>query len=292
MRAEGGSNLMPRIHPTAVIDSKAELAPDVEVGAFTVIQAGVRLGAGTVVREHCVFEGNTIVGENCQIGPAAYIGLAPQHLKLHGEGSYLIIGNNVIIRETASLHRATHAGIEHATRIGDNCLIMGGCHVAHDCFVDADVVMANSALLAGHCHVGCRAFLGGAVTIHQYVRVGRLAILAGNEAVSHDAPPFCAVRYGGLKGYNAIGCKRGGIPRASIFAIRKAYYCLHTHRTLPAAVAAIRKTVDPVPEVEELLEFLGTTQRGILPSVRFFHERSNSLRVSDRDLNPAEEEEV
>jgi UDP-N-acetylglucosamine acyltransferase len=289
---------MPQIHPTAIVDRRAELADDVSIGAYSIIKGAVTLGPGTIVHEHSHIHGHSVLGSNCKIGPGAYVGLPPQHLKFDGENSSLLIGNNVIIRETASVHRAIHPGLENATRVSDRCLIMGGCHVAHDCVVGQDVVMANSALLGGHCHVADRAFIGGGVTLHQFVRVGRLAIIAGNEAISHDVPPFAAVRYRGMKGYNAIGCKRSGMSSETIDAVRSAYHCLHIHRTLPGAVAAIKASVPMLPEIIELLDFLASTHRGVVPSV---HARGGfidpySANVSrrleipepDGDDNPAD----
>lgn len=259
---------MAQIHPTALVDRRAELAEDVCVGAYSIIKAGVVIGPGTVVHEHSHIHGNTTIGSNGTIGPAAYIGLPPQHLKHDGANTALIIGDNVIIRETATIHRSIHPGPEHATRIGDRCMIMVAAHVGHDCQVGDDVMLANAALLGGHVQVGNNVFIGGGATLHQFIRVGRLAIIAGNEAPSHDVPPFAAMRYRGLKGYNAIGCKRAGFPRTTLKAIRSAYHSIHANRTLPAAIAEIRRNTPLVPEVQELLDFLTSTRRGILPSVK------------------------
>jgi len=259
---------MAQIHPTALVDRRAELADDVTVGAYCIIKAGVTLGPGTVVQEHSHIHGNATIGKKCSIGPAAYVGLPPQHLKHDGQNTALVIGDNVIIRETASVHRSINQDIEHATRIGSRCMIMVGAHVGHDCKLADDVMLANAALLGGHCQIGERVFIGGGATLHQFVRVGRLVMVAGNEALSHDIPPFAAARYRGLKGYNAIGCKRAGFPRETLHAIRTAYHCLHTHRALPAAIAAIRAKVPLLPEIQELLDFFASTHRGILPSVK------------------------
>jgi UDP-N-acetylglucosamine acyltransferase len=182
-----------------------------------------------------------------------------------------VIGDHTVIRESASLHRATKAGIENATTVGHHCFLMACSHVGHDTQLGNHVILANAVLLAGHVTVGDNVFLAGGAGVHQFVRIGRLAIMSGNEIATRDVPPFSATRYGGLKGYNAIGCKRAGIPRESIFAIRKAYHLYHTHRTLPAAVQAIRQQCPPVPEIEHLLEFLTSSKRGIHPSVQFLN---------------------
>lgn len=257
------------IHPTAIVDQRARLGQCVKIGPYVVIEGRVSIGDGTIIKSHSVLCGCTEIGRNCQIGPAAYVGLDPQHLRFRADAqppTFLIIGDNVTIREGSRIHRATHAGQEHATRIGDNCFIMGAVHVAHDCVLESDVIMADAALLGGHCQVGSGAFLGGGCTIHQFVRIGRLAIIAGNEAVSFEIPPFAAFRYGCLRGYNAIGCKRSGMDRATVTAVRKCYNALRQNRTIPAALAYIRANVEQLPEVREFLDFIAAAHRGIPPS--------------------------
>ena len=257
------------VHPTAIIDARARLGSNVTVGAYAVLRGPVTVGPGSIIREHTAIDGPTIIGRNCKIGPAAYLGMDPQHLRFVADEkapTYLIIGDNVTIRESARLHRASHPGLEHATRIGDNCFLMGAVHVAHDCVVEPDVIMADAVLLGGHCQIGRGAFLGGGCTLHQFVNVGRLAIIAGNEAISQDVPPFSAVRYGRLKGYNAIGCKRFGMDATTITALRACFRRLRFHRTTSAALAAVRAEVRPLPEVREWMEFIETARRGIPPS--------------------------
>jgi UDP-N-acetylglucosamine acyltransferase len=260
---------MPSIHPTAIVDSKAELADDVVIGPYCLIDGPITIGAGTVILGHTHLGGPTIIGKECTIGPAAYVGLPPQHLAYKGQATHLIIGDNVTIRETATVHRAYHEGIENATRIGSRCFLMGGVHVAHDCILGDEVILANGVLLGGHVHVGNRGFLGGGSVVHQFARIGRLAMVQGNGAMARDVPPFAAVRYDFLKGYNAIGCRRAGMPAASIAAIRAAFHCIHSHRTVPAALAAISRSVPDVPEVRELLDFYRTSRRGVTGSLRF-----------------------
>jgi UDP-N-acetylglucosamine acyltransferase len=259
------------IHPTAIVDARAKLADDVCIDAYAIIEGDVSLGPGTRVRSHSVLQGRTVIGANCSIGPGAYVGLDPQHLKFDSRiETSLIIGDNVVIRESASIHRGFQAGDDHATRIGNGCFLMASSHVGHDCQVGNDVVMANGTMLGGHVTVGDRAFIGGGTALHQFCQVGRLAILSGNEAISRDVPPFSALKYGGLKGYNAIGCRRAGIPQKSIHALRRAFAILHETRTTPAAVKAIQAGDDAeVPEVAELLAFIARAKRGIQPSVRW-----------------------
>jgi UDP-N-acetylglucosamine acyltransferase len=257
------------IHSTAIVDKRAKLGEGVKIGPYVVIEGRVSIGDGTTIRSHSVLGGDTKIGRNCRIGPAAYVGLDPQHIRFKAEAmspTFLIIGDNVTVREGARIHRAIHPGEDHATRIGDNCFIMGAVHVAHDCILERDVIMADAALLGGHCQVGRGAFLGGGCTVHQFVHIGRLAIIAGNEQLSHDVPPFGAVRYGRLKGYNAVGCKRAGMDRATVTALRKCFNALRQYRTVPAALAELRANVEPYPEVRELVEFIASARRGIPPS--------------------------
>ena len=257
------------VHPTAIIDPRVRLAPGVRVGAYAVIRGDVAIGAGTIVHELTVITGSTVIGSNCRIGPAACVGTDPQHLKFVDDASnptYLVIGDDVVVREGARIHRAFKPGIANATRIGNNCFIMGSAHVGHDCVLEPEVVMADGSMLGGHVHVGSRAFLGGGCAMHQFIRVGRLAIISGNEAFSNDIPPFAAARYDRLKGYNAIGCKRAGMDRATVTAIRACYQRLGRHRVMSSALNAIRAEVPQLPEVVELVRFIETSRRGIVPS--------------------------
>jgi UDP-N-acetylglucosamine acyltransferase len=268
------------IHPTAIVDRRADLADGVEIGPYAVIEGRVVIGPRTVVGAYTLIKGHAVIGAGCKLGPGAFVGLDPQHRGYAGQETSVEIGEGCIIREGASVHRAYEAG--HATRVGPRCMLMGQSHVGHDSVVGADVTLANCVMLGGHCQVGDGVFLGGGCGIHQYVRIGRLAIVCGNEAVTRDIPPFAAVRYGGLKGYNAIGCKRAGIPRASIHAIRGAFRALHSHRTTPAALEAIAGEWGDVPEVRELLEFARAKGRGLQPSYRFV-KAGATVAACDRD---------
>ncbi len=256
---------MSKIHPTAIVDCEARLADDVSIGAYSIIKGAVTIASGTIVHENCHVHGRTEIGRDCRIGPNSFVGLPPQHMRADPDVGQLVIGDRVIIRETASVHRSTVAGIEHATRLGDDCFIMVGSHVGHDCVLGHSVIMANGAALGGHCVIGNQAYIGGAAAVHQFVRIGRLALIGANETVTQEVPPFAAVRFAGLKGYNAVGCRRAGISRGSLHAIRAAYRCLHSHRLTANALTEIRETVSNVPEIQELLGFILTTTRGIVP---------------------------
>jgi len=268
---------MATIHPTAIVDPQAELEEDVTIGAFSIISGPLRIGARTVIHPHTHLQGKTVIGSDCAIGPTAFVGLPPQHLRADPEIGQTIIGDRVTLREMVTVHRATAAGDDHATRVSDDCFVMGAVHIAHDCILEKGVIAANGALMGGHCHIYPKAFLGGGCPLHQFVRIGRLAIIAGNEPMSQDIPPFASFRYGGLKGYNAIGCKRDGWNQETIRAIRAAYHCLHNQRLTSKALAMIRETVPDLPEVRELLEFIAASKRGIVPSLA---QRSTAGRES------------
>jgi UDP-N-acetylglucosamine acyltransferase len=257
---------MAKIHPTALVEPSVDIAADVTIGAYSIVKGSVSIGAGTVIHEHTHLQGRTHIGQRCKIGPSAYVGLPPQHIKADPNIGELIIGDDVTIRETATIHRAIHGGTEHATRISDHCFVMGGVHIAHDCVLGHSVILANAALLGGHCRIGDQTFLGGGATLHQFVRVGRLAIIGGNEAVTQEVLPFAAIRDRGMRGYNAIGCRRAGMDRNAISAIRAVFRALHFHRLTDRAIEEIRMTVPDLPEVRELLDFIATAKRGIVPS--------------------------
>jgi UDP-N-acetylglucosamine acyltransferase len=260
---------VPKIHPTAIVDSRARFAESVEIGAYSIIKGRVTIGEGTIVHEHTHLHGPTIVGRDCRLGPAAFVGLDPQHLHFvasEENPTYLVIGDGVVIREAASVHRATKPGVELATRLHDRAFVMGTAHVAHDCVIGEGAILAQGALLGGHCQIGPRAFLGGGCVVHQFVRIGRLVIVGGNEPIAKDLPPFSAAWDRRLKGYNAVGCRRAGLSRPAISSIRAAYQQLHSNRSINDAVAAIVREVPQTPEVREILEFIAASKRGIQPS--------------------------
>lgn len=269
---------MSNIHPTAIVDPRADVSDGVTIGPYAIITGPVEIGAGTIIHAHTHVQGQTVIGEQCAIGPAAYVGLPPQHLKADPEIGSLRIGDRVIIRETATIHRSTSAGDEHATRIGNDCFLMGSVHIGHDCVLADGVIAANAVLLGGHCTIGEKTFLGGGCTLHQFVSIGRLAMIGGNEVVTHDVPPFAAVRYGYMKGYNAIGCKRSGIEATTLRAIRGAFYILKHQRNRQVVLEWLERDYGQVPEVCEIVEFIKRSKRGILPSsVRRWRDGSDEF---------------
>jgi UDP-N-acetylglucosamine acyltransferase len=259
---------MSNIHPTAIVAADVCLGENVVVGPYAVLTGPLQIGEGTMILAHSVIEGPTVIGKACRIGPAAYVGVPPQSIHADWKIGQLIVGDRVVIRETATVHRSIAAGDEHATVIGDDCFLMAAAHIGHDSKLGKSVIAAHGMMLGGHCDIGQGAFLGGGCAVHQFVRIGRLAIVGGNEKPTKDIPPFGAVRDGGLKGYNAIGCKRSGMTRPAIAGVRAAYHALHTIRTVPAAVAAMGELGGDLPEVREIIDFIAGTKRGLLGSKR------------------------
>lgn len=216
-----------RIHPMAVVEPGAVIGAGAEVGAFAVIGAEVTLAAGVVVKSHAVLTGWTDVGEGTVIFPFACVGEVPQDLKFKGEHTRLIIGARCKIREGATLNTGTEGG-GGVTRIGDDCLLMTGAHVGHDATMGNRVILANQAAIAGHCQIGDDVIVGGLSGVHQWVRVGRGAIIGAVTMVTNDVLPHGLVQgpRGILDGLNLVGLKRRGVERSEITALRAGYQML------------------------------------------------------------------
>lgn len=255
------------IHPTAVVHPSARIADSAEIGPYAIIEADVTIGAGTTVGPHSVIGRWTEIGENNQIFHMASVGVASQDLKYKGEECWTRIGNGNMIREFATVHRGTVTGINE-TVIGNNNLLMAYSHVAHDCVIGSNIVMANSATLAGHVIIQDNVIIGGLVAIHQFVRVGAHAMLGGGTLVSLDVPPYMIAtsdkRDMSLRGLNLIGLKRRGFSDETISKLKKAYKTLFmADLKLADAMAKIRQDIVGCPEVDNLLTFIESSERGI-----------------------------
>ena len=212
------------IHKTAIVSDKAQIAKNVEIGPFCVIGDNVKIEEGTILKSHVVIDGNTTIGKNNIIFPFATVGLVPQDLKFAGEQSQLIIGDNNTIREHVTIHLGTKDG-GMITKIGNNCLLMVGVHIAHDCIIGNNVILANNATLAGHVQVGNNVVIGGLSAVHQFVRIGGGAMIGGMSGVENDVIPFGLVmgERAHLAGVNLVGMKRQNISRDEIHALRNFY---------------------------------------------------------------------
>lgn len=260
---------MANIHPTAVVDTKAELADDVVVGPFCVIGPKAVIGAGTVLKSHVVVENRTTIGENNTFFPFASIGAVPQDLKFRGEDSRLVIGNDNTFRESVTLNIGTeHAEME--TRIGDGCLFMAYTHVAHDCVVGNRVIVGNSTALAGHVQIQDFAILSGLAAVHQFCRVGRYAYVGGGAMAVQDVLPFCIAQgdRAQLVTVNVVGMKRAGFERDARHAVRTAFKRLfHTQETRMVALEKVERELAPESElVAEMCRFIRDADRGIAPA--------------------------
>lgn len=252
------------IHPTAVVDPAAELAAGVRVGAYAVIGPHVRIGAGTSVGPHVFLDGWTQIGERCQIHHGAVIGTPPQDLKFREVRSHVSIGDRTVIREFASVNRAT--GEDEVTRIGSDVYVMMYAHVAHNCIIGDHVILANVVELAGHVTIEDWASVGGVTPIHQFVRVGRHSFIGGMSRVAQDVPPY--VRAAGnpltISGINRVGLERRGFTQDDIRRIKQIYRLLYrSNLNVTQALDRIERDLSGVAEAEEMVRFVRESSRGI-----------------------------
>ena len=254
------------IHETAIVDSNANLAEDVEVGPYSIIGSNVTIGSGTVIGPHVVIKGTTEIGKNNQIYQFSSIGGDPQDKKYAGEVTQLIIGSNNVIRENCTISRGTAQG-GGVTKIGNDNWIMAYVHIAHDCLVGDHTIFANAATLAGHVTIEDYAILGGFSNIHQFCRVGAHSFLAMSSIVAMDVPPFVmAAGHNAVPhGINSEGLKRRGFSKEALQAIRKAYKIIYkSSMKLKDARDEVLEIAKKHPELEILGNFLGTSERGII----------------------------
>ena len=256
---------MSRVHPTAIVDARAEIDGDVQIGPYCVIGAGVRIGKGCRVHSHAVITGRTTLGEGNVVFPFASIGDTPQDLKYKGEPSELLIGNRNTIREYVSLNPGTTGG-GMVTRVGDQNLLMMQCHIAHDCLLGDRNVVANGATLGGHVVIEDFVIVGGLVGIHQFVRIGTGAILGAGSMVSKDVPPYCNATgdRAKLHGLNLEGLKRRGFDKTVIALLRKAYRIVfQSALRTEDALKKIREELPAIPEIEKFVSFIAQSRRGV-----------------------------
>jgi len=255
------------IHPTAIVSPAATIAADVIVGPYAVIEGDVVLDDGVKVDHHATINGKTRIGAGCRIYPYALVGTDPQDLKYKGGDSELLIGEETIIREYVTVSRGTPTG-GVVTRVGNHCFLMAYCHVAHDCQLGDQVMMANGATLAGHIIIENQAIIGGLAAIHQFCRIGCSAMIAGMAGVSQDVPPYCLAsgNHSRLHGLNLIGLRRQGFSKETIKVLKKVFRLIF-HRIpgigLAQAMEQVERDYAQFPEVSHMLEFIRGSERGI-----------------------------
>ncbi len=259
-------NITPLIHPTAIIGPDVRLGKDVSVGPYSIIQGRVTIGDHVVIGAHCVVEGKTNLGRSCQLFTGAVIGSPPQDKKHHGQDDVLLnIGDNNIFREYVTVNPGTVEG-GGITTIGNNNLFMACSHVAHDCQIGNDCILANYVGLSGHVTLEDRAVIGGLSGVHQFSRVGFMSIIGGCSKVNQDVPPYSMVdgNPATLRGLNVIGIKRAAISSQTALGLRRAFKILFNSGLARGnAIAQVESQAGNGPEILRLLEFIKTSKRGI-----------------------------
>lgn len=256
---------MPDIHPTAQVSEYAELAPDVKVGPYTVVEGNSKIGAGTVVKAHVFIGEDTTIGERNVIYQGAIIGSLTQDLKYEGGRTYLEIGDDNIIREYVTMNRGTAP--ETKTSVGSNNSFLAYTHIAHDCIVGNHIIMSNLSTLAGHVCVEDAAVIAGYVGIHQFCKIGRMAMVGGMSKVTKDVPPYIKVQGNPAKvfGLNSVGLERNGVDKQERRILRQAYNLLYrSGYNVSQAIQEIKSDLELTPNLKELLEFLEKSERGIV----------------------------
>ncbi|MGH6736304.1 MAG: acyl-ACP--UDP-N-acetylglucosamine O-acyltransferase [Methyloceanibacter sp.] len=249
---------MANIHATAVVDPSARLGANVEIGPFCLVGPHVELGEGVVVHSHVVIVGRTALGPGCKVFPFASVGQTPQDVKFHDEPSTLTIGANATIREHVTINPGTEGG-EMATRVGSNCLLMIGAHVAHDCQIGDNVTLVNGVTLGGHVSIGEGAIIGGLSAVHQFVRIGAYSFVGGMSGVAADLIPFGMAlgNRANLSGLNIVGLKRKGFPREQIHELRQAYRMLFSSEgTLKERLEDVESMFAKNPLAKQIIDFI------------------------------------
>lgn len=254
-----------KIHPTAIIAPDAQLGEGVEIGPYSIIGADVIIGENTVIGPHTVIADFSHIGKCCNIFQFSSIGASPQDLKFGGEKTRVVIGNFNTIREFVTINRATNADIG-VTIIGDHNLLMAYVHIAHNCKLGNNIIMVNSASLAGHIHVEDHAIVGGLTGVHQFCRIGAHSIIGGASAVTKDVPPYTMAQgnHAKLFGLNLVGLKRRNFSEKSIKAITDAYRIVfRSSLLLDKAIKKVETEVEDLPEVRNFIKFIKESERGV-----------------------------
>jgi UDP-N-acetylglucosamine acyltransferase len=253
------------IHRTALVDPTAHLGQDVSIGAYAIVGPRVTVGAGCTLAAHAVLERNVKLGAGVKVGYGTVIGADPQDLKYEGEETWVEIGDGTVLREYCTISRGTVA--TGKTTVGQRCFLMSYVHVAHDCAIGDDVIIANAVQMAGHVTIEDRAIISGLVPIHQFVRIGTLAFVGGGSRVNQDVPPYTKAVGNPvhLYGLNSVGLQRAGVAPEVKLALKRAYRLLfNSDLTVSQGIARARAELPAGPEIEHLLRFVEGSHRGVL----------------------------
>jgi UDP-N-acetylglucosamine acyltransferase len=275
-----------KIHPAAIVSSAAQIASDVEIGPFSIVESGVEIGSGCRLAGHVTIKEGTTLGCGTTVLEGAILGGLPQHLSPSAQSGRLVIGQRNTVREHVTVNRALNEG--RTTRIGDDCMLMIGAHVAHDCQVGNQVILTNNVLLGGHVEVHDRACLGGASAVHQFCRVGRLSMIGAHAKVIQDVPPFVLTDgdLGMLVGLNRVGLRRAGFDRADVVQLKAAYQLIYRRGySFNEMLEQLDTEFTEGPAAEFSTFFRGGNNRG------FAQERRRPPRAAIRLHRSGEEKE-
>ena len=254
---------MTKVSELAAVSKKAKISEGVEIGPYAIIEDDVEISSGVKIWPHAYICSGTRIGEETQVHMGAVVGHLPQDLAFNPEKkTFTRIGKRTVIREYATVHRATKEG--GATTIGDNCYLMAVSHVGHDCHIGNNVILANGALLAGHVEAGDNSFISGNVVVHQFCRIGDYCMIGGFSGVNKDVPPYMLVRGPSvLRGVNLVALRRAKFPRETIHRIMEAFKLLyHSGFNTTQAIEEVKK-LGPLKELDHLIEFIQSSKRGI-----------------------------
>lgn len=256
---------MINIHPTAIVDSGVQIGDDVSIGPYAVIENDVIISDGSQIGSHVLIHAGTRMGKKCRVFKGAVLGTDPQDLKYAGEKTTLEIGAETTIREFCTLNRGSSHRLK--TVIGTKCLLMAYVHIAHDCLIGEQVVLANAVNMAGHVTIDPYASVGGMTPIHQFVRIGKYVFIGGGLRVPKDVPPYILAAGEPLNfaGLNRVGLSRRGFSEATMLQLRRAYKLIYrSGLNVTQAVTRIKETMELIPEIQEIIDFINSSERGII----------------------------
>ncbi len=254
------------IHNTAIVNPQAEIADNVRIGPFTIVESDVYIQKGCNIASNVLIASGVRLGADCKVANGAVIGTPPQDLKYRGEASEVIIGDRTVIREYCTINRGTAHG-HRLTKVGEDCFIMAYCHIAHDCSIGNNVILANCVQLAGHIEIGDWVNIGGMTAVHQFCKIGKHAFLGGMLRVTQDVPPYIltAGEPAAYYGPNRIGLKRRGFSDEQINTIKRAYHYIYRESlSRKEAIEKIKSMLELTVEVRDILDFLEKSNRGII----------------------------